>query len=217
MAPLVRDRLLGLAGVAFAAGGMLWAFAGGAAAPVGTLVVIGVVFALADAFVWRATSEDEADLDVPTGRRLPPSPWSVLVLVAAGLGVIGALVTGVVPVAVAAGLVGAAAVVVLVRPRDDVALRPGTVQTARRLRAFVRAHGVEKGQPAEGYLTTLGEPGARLLVIAPDGAWADVMVGDDAATVTGLARITLREPDDPVMGQKVRIGPGLWTRMTDSW
>ena len=213
----MRERLLGLAGVAIAGGGVLWAVMGGGPAPVGTLVVIGVVFALADAFVWRAAGKDESDLDVPAGRRLPPPPWSALVLVAAVLGVIGAVVTGVVPVAVAVGLVCAAALAVLLRPQDDAVLRTSTAQTARRLRAFARAHGVEKGQPAEGYLTTLGEPGARLLVIAPDGAWADVMLGDDAVTVIRLARITLREPDDPATGRKVRIGPGLWTRMTDSW
>jgi hypothetical protein len=213
----VRDRLLGLAGMVIAGSGMLWAFAGGAATPVGTLVIIGVVFGLADAFVWRAAAEYASDLDVPSGRRLPPPPWSVLALVVAGLGVLGALVAGAIPVAVAAGLVGVAALAVLLRPRDDHVLPVSTVQTARRLRAFVRAHGVEKGQPAEGYLTTLGEPGTRLLVLAPDGAWADVMLGDDAASVTGLARITLREPDDPATGQKVRIGPGLWARMTQSW
>jgi hypothetical protein len=213
----VRDRLLGLTGVAIAGCGTIWAFAGGAPAPVGTLVIIGVVFALADAFVWRAVSRNESDLDVPAGRRLPPPPWSVLVLVAAGLGVIGLLITGAVPVAVAVGVIGVAAVVMLLRPRDDAVLPTSTVQTARRLRAFVQAHGIERGQPAEGYVTALGAPGTRLLVVAPDGAWADVMLGDDASTVTGLARITLREPEDPAIGQKVRIGPGLWTRMTESW
>jgi hypothetical protein len=43
------------------------------------------------------------------------------------------------------------------------------------------------------------------------------MLGDDARAVTGLARITLREPGAPLTGRQLRIGPGLWERMTDSW
>jgi hypothetical protein len=81
----------------------------------------------------------------------------------------------------------------------------------------VRAHGVEEGQQAQGYLTSLGTPGARLLVVAPDGAWTDVMLGDDALEVAALARIELREPDDPLVAQRIRIGARSWTRMTDSW
>ena len=212
----MRDRLLGLAGVAIVGGATVWAVAGGAPAPVGTLVVIGVVFALADAAIWRA-ADNGADLDVPAGRRLPPQPSGVLVVAAAGLGVAAALVARAGPVAVAAGLVGAAALLGMVRPRGDAVLPAGSVSTARRLRAFVRAHGVEEGQPAEGYLTTVGEPGTRLLVVAPDGAWADAMLGEDAEAVTHLARITLREPGDLATGQRLRIGPGLWARMTDSW
>lgn len=213
----MRDRLLGLAGVAIVVGAMLWAVAGGAATPVGTLVVIGVVFALADAAVWRVADENGTDLDVPAGRRLPPEPHDVLVLAAVGLGVIATLAAKAVPVAAAVGLVGAAALLGRLRPRGDAVLPPHTVSTARRLRGFVRAHGVDQGQPAEGYATTVGEPGIRLLVIAPDGAWADVMLGEDAAAVIGLARITLREPGDTATGQRLRIGPGLWARMTDSW
>jgi hypothetical protein len=214
----VRDRLLGLAGVAIVGAATLWAAAGGAAAPVGTLVVIGVVFALADAAVWRAAEDDVSDdLDFPAGRRLPPQPRSLLVVAATGLGVIASLTARAVPVAAVVGLVGAAAVFGIVRPRGDAVLPARTVGTARRLRAFVRAHGVERGQMAEGYLTAAGEPGTRLLVVAPDGAWADAMLGEDAVAVTRLARITLRELGDPATGQRLRIGPELWTRMTDSW
>jgi hypothetical protein len=213
----VQDRLLGFAGVAIVGGAAIWALAGGAAAPVVTLVVIGLVFALADAAVWRTTGDERADLDVPAGHRLPPAPRGVLVLTAAAIGVVAALATDVVLAAAAFGLVGAAALAGLSRARGDAVLPARTVRTARRLRSFVRAHGVEKGQPAEGYLVPVGEPGARLLVLAPDGAWADAMIGDDAATVTGLARIVLRQPADPAAGQRLLIGPGLWTRMTESW
>ena len=209
------ERLLGLAGVAIVCVAALWAAADGAAAPVGTLVGIGVVFALADAAVWRA-ADDDVDLDVPPGRRLPPRPRSALVLAAAGLGLVAALVANAVPVAIATGLAGGAALFGRYRSRGESVLPARTVNTARRLRAFLRAHGVEDGQPADGYLTTLGEPGTRLVVVAPDGAWADAML-DHAEAVATLARITLREPSDPATGQRLRIGAGLWTRMTQSW
>jgi hypothetical protein len=212
----VLERLLGLAGVAIVCVGALWAAADGAAAPVGTLVGIGVVFALADAAVWRA-AVDDVDLDVPPGRRLAPRPRSALVLAAAGLGLVAALVANAVPVAIATGLVGGAALFGKYRSRGESVLPARTVNTARRLRAFLRAHGVEDGQPADGYLTTLGEPGTRLVVVAPDGAWADAMLDEDAEAVATLARITLREPSDPATGQRLGIGAGLWTRMTQSW
>jgi hypothetical protein len=199
------------------AAAVFWAVAGGATAPVITLVVIGMVFALADAAVWRTPGDDVADLDVPPGRRLPPPPRGMLVLAAAALGVLAALAVGVVPLAAAAALIGVVAFAQLVRPHGDAVLPTRTVNTARRLRAFVRAHGVDKGQSADGYLTAVGESGSRLLVVAPDGAWADAMLGDDASAVIGLARITLREPGDLLTGRKLRIGPGLWERMTDSW
>jgi hypothetical protein len=213
----VRDRLLGLAGVALASGAAVWALVGGTAAPAGTLAVIGVVFTLADAVVWRTAGDSRPDLDVPAGRRLPPPPVGVLVVGAATLGVIAGLAAGALPVAVAVALVGAIALAGMLRPRDEAVIPVRTVNTAQRLRAFVRAHGAETGQAADGYLATVGESGARLLVLAPDGAWADVMLGDDAAEVTSLARITLRDPVDPANGQRLRIGPGLWARMTDSW
>jgi hypothetical protein len=213
----VRDRLLGLAGVALAGSAAVWAVVGGTAAPVGTLAVVGLVFTLADAVVWRAAGDSGPDLAVPDGRRLPPPPFGVLVVAAAALGTIAGLATGALLVAAAVALVGAIALAVMMRPRDGAVIPVRTVNTARRLRAFVQAHGAETGQAAEGYLATVGESGGRLLVLAPDGAWADVLLGNDVAEVTSLARITLCDPDDPATGRRLRIGPGLWARMTDSW
>jgi hypothetical protein len=213
----VRDRVLGVAGVAAAFGATLWALAGGPAAAVGTLVVIGMVFAAADAAVWHSTGNTTSvDLDVPAGRRLPPPPWTVLVAATAVLGVVAAAVGDAVPVAVGAGLVGVAALRVLLRRPSDL-LPVRTVATARRLRVFVRAHGVDSGHRGEGYLAAVGEPGTRLLVVAPDGTWADVMLGSDAADVAALAGIDLRDPNDPATGRRLRIDSALWARMTESW
>ena len=81
----MRARLLGLVGVAVAAGATGWAFAGGADAPVVTLVFIGVVLALADAAVWRAAG-DGSDPDIPAGQRLPRHAWGARVAVTAAIG-----------------------------------------------------------------------------------------------------------------------------------
>ena len=212
----MRDRLLGVAGVAVVAGAAAWAFAGAASAPIVTLVVIGLVLTLADAALWRATG-DGSDLDVPPGRQLPDQPWGALVVVAAAVGVMATFTVRAGPAAVVTALVGAAALAGSFHRPGGRTLANGQVRTARRLRAFARAHGLEAGQHVEGYLTALGEPGARLLVVAPDGAWADVMLGEDAAEVAALARVELRRPDDSVAAQRLRIGPRSWTRMTDSW
>ncbi len=212
----MRDRLLGVAGVAVVAGAAAWAFAGAASAPVVTLVVIGLVLTLADAALWRATG-DGSDLDVPPGRQLPAQPWGALFVVAAAVGVVAAVTVQAVPAAVVTAVIGAAALAGLFHRPGGRTVPNGRVRTALRLRAFARAHGVEAGQHVEGYLTALGEPGARLLVVAPDGAWADVMLGEDAAEIAALARVELRRPDDPVAAQRLRIGPRSWTRMADSW
>lgn len=212
----MSDRLLGFAGLAVVAGAAAWAFGGGTSAPVVTLVVIGLVLAVADAALWRVTG-DGSDLDVPQGRRLPGTPWGTLVVVASAVGVVAAVTVQAVPAAVLVALVGGAALAGSFHRPGGRTLPSGQVRTARRLRTFARAHGVEAGQPVEGYLTALGEPGARLLVVAPDGAWADVMLADDAADIAALARVELRAPDEPVGAQRLRIGPRSWTRMTDSW
>src|SRR5215207_5596781 len=111
----MRDRLLGFAGVAIAGGAGVLALAGGAAVSISTLIVIGLVFALADAAVWRAAADQRADLAVPAGRRLPPPPRGVLVLAAAAIGMVAAVTVDAVPVAVVVALLNDAALAGLSR------------------------------------------------------------------------------------------------------
>ncbi|HZB39732.1 MAG TPA: hypothetical protein VE487_02130, partial [Ilumatobacter sp.] len=97
--------------------------------------IAGVMAELATAN--RQLADDDVDLDVPPGRRLPPRPRSALVLAAAGLGLVAALVANAVPVAIATGLVGGAALFGRYRSRGESVLPARTVNTARRLRAFL--------------------------------------------------------------------------------
>ena len=88
----MRARLLGLAGVAVAARGHGVGLRRGAGAPVVTLVLIGVVLALADAVVWRAAG-DGSDLDIPVRTAaLPPQPWGALVAVTAAIGLVATVI-----------------------------------------------------------------------------------------------------------------------------
>ena len=213
----VRDRLLGLSGVAVVLGAAIGAWAGASTAPVVTLVAIGLVLTAADALVWAAAgSVGEPDLAVPDRSRLVQPRWGTLLAVAAALGVAGTVRAGSAVAAVAAGVVLGVAVSSMRPPRSDVPAH--LVSTARRLRRFARAHGTPRGEAADGYLTPVGESGARLVVVAPDGAWADAMVAfGDVAAIAGLARIEVRDRNDPGAAQGLRIGRTTWEQMARSW
>jgi len=216
--PGVRDRVLGLCGVAVVLGAALWALAGGPTASVVTLVVIGLVLAAADALVWRATGPGQNDLTPPEGRRLAGPPWGLLVGPAAALGLGASVVVGAPFAAVGIGLVLAGTLLGVARPAPEAQLPAHIVSTARRLRAFARAHGARRAEPVDGYLTPVGESGTRLLVIAPDGEWAEAMVsGGDAEVIAGLARIELREPTESAAAKRLRIDQADWAQMTRSW
>lgn len=214
----MRDRVLGLFGVAVALGGALWALAGGPTASVVTLVVIGLVLAAADALVWSATSPGQNDLTVPEGRRLAGPPWGLLVGPAAAMGLGASVVVGAPFAAVGIGLVLAGTLLGVARPAPEAQLPSQIVSTARRLRAFARAHGSRRAEPVDGYLTPVGESGTRLLVIAPDGEWAEAMVsGGDAELIAELAQIELREPTESAAAKRLRIDQADWAQMTRSW
>jgi hypothetical protein len=218
----VYRRLLGLCGVGVVLGAAVWAGAGGPAAPVVTLVVIGTVLAAADAVVWDAEAGPDgsggSDLAVPAGRRLAPPPWGLTVGAAAGLGVCASFLAGALWAAAASALVLVLAGAALFRPQPERELPARVVATARRLRSFARAHGVSPGEPVGGYLTPVGESGVRMFAVAPDGRWADAMVSAaEAVQIAQLARVDLSDPADPTTGQRVRVDNDLWTAMARSW
>jgi hypothetical protein len=213
----VGDRLLGLSGVAVVLGAAIWAWAGGSKAPVVTLVVIGLVFTAADALVWAtAGGAGQPDLAVPEHSRLVQPRWGTLVALAAALGIAGTVRAGSAVAAVGAGVVLGVAVSSMRPPRSDVPAH--VISTARRLRRFARAHGAPRGEAADGFVTPVGESGARLVVVAPDGAWADAMVAvGDVADIAGLARIEVRDRNDPGAARGMRIGRTTWEQMARSW
>lgn len=81
---------------------------------------------------------------------------------------------------------------------------------ARQIDAFGRKHGAVQAQ-----LAYLGERGARIVLVAEDGAWGDLVaptyaIGRHAVEHSGA---TAREDFDGEMAAKVRTGPYEWSRM----
>ncbi|MEW2520614.1 hypothetical protein [Actinacidiphila alni] len=82
---------------------------------------------------------------------------------------------------------------------------------ARRIDAFGRKH----GGPAEANVAYIGRRGARIVLVAPDGAWGDVVAPSLAAAEAAVAKagVTVHEDFDGDFAAKVRTGPYEWSRM----
>ena len=157
----------------------------------------------------RAVSENE---------RLPAVPWGLVVGPAGAIGLVAALVAGSAAVAVLAGAAAVAALPGMFArpPATEVTYR--MAGHARRIRVFVRSHGAADGESVPGYASPVGSLGARLVVLAPDGAWGEVMVRpDEVEAVTRLARVGLVDEHDPTIARRLTIGPPLWMLMNRSW
>ncbi|HEX5995201.1 MAG TPA: hypothetical protein VFY84_08690, partial [Jiangellales bacterium] len=157
----MRDRVLSAVGLGALAGALGWASAGGDAAPVGSLVVLGLGWVLADAVVWRFA---ERDFDVPDDVTLPSVPWGLVVGPAGAMGLATAAILGVPLLAVACAVV---LIVVLPGlytrfPAGAVPLR--VVADVERVRRFAEAHGVPRGGAVAGYVAPVGENGVRFVV-----------------------------------------------------
>lgn len=87
-----------------------------------------------------------------------------------------------------------------------------TGRLARRISAFASAHG---GAPVEANVAYLGERGARVVLVAQDGAWGDVVARTYAVAQAAVARAgaTVHEAFDGEMAAKVTTGRYEWTRM----
>lgn len=166
-------------------------------------------------------------LDVADGERLPSPHWASPVLLVGLSDVAGGLWSSV-PMAVVGIVLVAVGLVALGldtqrQPVDD-RLDRRTVVAARRALEFARAHGGvgapagEEGAhavPVQGVVEHLGRGAARLVVVAPDGAYGDVVVRDveQAHRVAALARIELQEEFSRELGAAVKVGPYEWERM----
>ncbi len=211
----MRDRLLGLTGLLVIVISVVWAVAADPGTAVAILGILGLILVAMDALIWR---NNEPGLPAPEGVVLPSAPWGVLAGPAGALGLVTAVVAGEVALGIASGLALAAALPGLVRrfPAGAVPLR--TASYARRVRGFAEAHGAERGASVTGYSAPVGEGGTRLVVIAPDGAWADVVVPvDEAGTIASLAKVDLAAPTDSSAARRLRIAAPFWESMTRSW
>jgi hypothetical protein len=197
------------------AGALAWALAGGDAETVGSLVVIGLGSVIADAIVWRFA---ERDLDVPGDATLPSAPWGLVVGPAGALGLATAVFLGVPLLAVACAIALIAALPGLYTRFPAGALPSRVVADAGRVRWFAEAHGVSRGETVGGYVAPVGESGARLVVVAPDSAWASLMIRQrDVDLVARLARVQLRDRTSPQAGRDLATGGRYWATMNKSW
>ncbi|MFD3918405.1 hypothetical protein [Streptomyces sp. NPDC058595] len=82
---------------------------------------------------------------------------------------------------------------------------------ARQIGAFARRH----GGAAEGQLSYLGRAGTRIVLVAQDGDWGDLVAPthDVALKAVEKAGITVHESFDGEFAAKLRTGPYEWTRM----
>lgn len=213
--PDVRDRVLSIVGLVMLVGALVWAIAGGDAEPVGALVVIGLGLVVQDAVVWRFA---ERDLDVPNDVTLPSAPWGLSVGPAGAIGLTAAVILGIPLLAAACAITLVAALPGLYArfPAGAVPLR--VVGHAQRVRLFAERHGVPWGEAISGYVAPVGENGARLVIVTPDGAWAGLMVRQDEADLVGrLARVELHDRTSPEVGRDLATGRRYWATMNQSW
>jgi hypothetical protein len=85
-----------------------------------------------------------------------------------------------------------------------------TARLARRIGAFGKQHGAVAAS-----VEYLGRRGARIVLVAEDGAWGDLVapahrIAEDAVRRAG---VTVHEPSDGDFAAKVRTGPYEWSRM----
>lgn len=211
----MRDRVLGLTGLLVIVVAVVWVVAGGPSTPAVVLTAVGLVLVVMDALIWRRTGPG---LAAPEGMVLPSAPWGLLVGPAGALGLAVSIMAGAPAIAVASGLALVASLPGLVRRFPSGAVPWRTASYARRVREFAESHGAERGAAVTGYSAPVGEGGTRLVVIAPDGEWADIVVPvDDAATVAQLAEVELTAPTDSSAGGQLRIGAPFWEAMIRSW
>ncbi|WP_255285765.1 hypothetical protein, partial [Streptomyces niveus] len=82
---------------------------------------------------------------------------------------------------------------------------------AQQIGAFAKRH----GGAAEGQLAYLGRAGTRIVLVAQDGDWGDLVAPshDVALKAVEKAGITVHEAFDGEFAAKVRTGPYEWNRM----
>jgi hypothetical protein len=82
---------------------------------------------------------------------------------------------------------------------------------ARRIGAFARSH----GGTAEANVAYIGARGARIVLVAGDGAWGDLVAPSYAIAQAAVSRagVTVHEDFGGDFAAKLRTGPYEWSRM----
>lgn len=85
---------------------------------------------------------------------------------------------------------------------------------AKQINAFARTH----GGSAEGQVAYLGQRGARIVLVAENGEWGDLVATshDIALQAVDRAGITVHDEFDGEFAARVRTGPYEWARMAGS-
>ncbi|WP_151478473.1 hypothetical protein [Streptomyces albicerus] len=95
-------------------------------------------------------------------------------------------------------------------PTQDAKTERRVAKLVKQISSFAQAHG-----GAEGQIAYLGQKGARIVLVAEDGTWGDLVaptypIAEQAVKKSG---ITVHESFDGEFANKVKTGPYEWTRM----
>lgn len=204
--------------------GIGWAFVSRNSADTTTpalVLVVGVVAAV-DAVALFVLAERQPDGLRAGGQALPAPTWWPPLLVAGLVAVVGGLWISV-PVAILGVVVVVAAAVGAVRqllPKDRVPGPPDrrTVRTARQILGFGRRHSAPGRSTVSAGIEPLGENRVRLVLVAPDGAFGDLVVTDEATAraALALAGADVEDAASRELGTRIRTGPYEWVRMAGS-
>jgi hypothetical protein len=213
---------LGVLAALLLAAGLCWGYPlrdGAAGGPVALLLAGGCCAVLATA-LWVLAETAPAGLrldgELAARRRLPaPAAWGPLLgaalALAAGAALVGSLAVGALALVLALLAAGDAARVRRDARSGDGRLRRA-VRDARRVRAFVDAHG---GGAADGQAESVGRDTARLIVVTGDGWFGDVVTTSVPAAqrAAALAGVTLHEALPAEVVARIRTGRYEWRRM----
>lgn len=217
------DRYLFVIGVLASAGAIGWALLGGEPTGVVSVLLIGVLLAAADLAVWVLTERRPGSLAIPAalaevtagGTRLPSPAWWWPALLLAGLLATGGLASAQWWLVVAGGagaLVALAALAAQTRSSAAGPLDRRLVKDARNVQGFLSRH-PGPGQP-EGFVVGLGRRQAKLVVIAADRQFGDLVTTDTnrARLVAELAGLAVAEPSTG--SARMATGPEVWQGMS---
>ncbi|MET7638997.1 hypothetical protein [Streptomyces sp. NPDC005438] len=92
--------------------------------------------------------------------------------------------------------------------------RKRTSKLARQIESFAKSH----GGSVEGQIAYIGERGARVVLVAENGDWGDLVAPSQEVAEQAVERsgITVHEKFDGALADRVRTGPYEWTRMAGS-